>query len=61
MIRKRCRERGHKYRQDWMTASLPYVFCRRWFCSGSAVAPWVVDADPQLARRLHAAIPEEER
>lgn len=58
MMRRKCLETDHKFATAAPPGALPYVFCRRWFCSASAVAMWVDDA---LAVALHNAIPEADR
>lgn len=40
MIRKKCREKGHRV-AEIEGVMLPVIFCRRWFCDGSTVADWV--------------------
>lgn len=55
-IRKKCRRDGHKFTSP-VGVPLPYVFCRRWRCGGSAVSIYA-RADGATAAAMHNAIPE---
>lgn len=56
MMRKKCLESGEHKLDGFI--GIPYVFCRRWFCSASAVSMW---AQPSVAVALHNAIPRKDR
>ncbi len=55
VMRRTCLERGHKWRE---LIGIPYTYCTRWLCAGSAVSMW---ANPAMAVDLHNVIPRERR
>ena len=54
MIRKKCVQKGHVF-VGIEGVPLPMVYCRRWFCQGEDVAPWVRTQAPELAQALERA------